>query len=136
MESHPFSRTYGAILPISLSTVIPISLSLLSQPSCVGSGYVLRESLHPSFSRRPGVGATLNKLSAIPVFVHFSRLPSVDLDTLDGTDSPTALSPNGQTRVLRCRVYHGAKGVLTFLAIRVADDGAPLAAGNSSLTTH
>ena len=39
LMGHPFSRSYGVILPSSLTRVIPARLRILSSPTCVGLRY-------------------------------------------------------------------------------------------------
>ena len=38
LPERPFSRSYGAILPSSLTRVLPITLGILYPPTCVGLG--------------------------------------------------------------------------------------------------
>ncbi len=64
---HPFSRSYGANLPISLGRVIPTPLSLLSRPTCSGSRYGHGGSFPVGFSPDPGISRTAHTDSSSPL---------------------------------------------------------------------
>ena len=58
-EKHPFSRSYGVILPSSLTRVLSSALVHLHPPTCVGFRYGLQLLNFRSFSRQRGISSTL-----------------------------------------------------------------------------
>ncbi len=121
LERHPFSRSYGARLPSSLTRVLPRALAEICLPTCVGLRYGHVTSNARGFSWRL-VGRSSPQKTAAPIHPSGLMAPGFTweppyrlrpVQPLTGSDYPSA-SPH---RFLR--PSHGI-GILTDFSITYA----------------